>query len=260
MSEKQVESQTEMQSNVQSEEKNRNNSIFSVGYWRMAAKTFASAKMLAFAAVICALRIAIKALKISIEIPGMPMAFDCYVNSLGSLVYGPLMGLLVGAVSDTLGAVLFPSGPYFFPFIFVEMSSSFIFGLFFWKRKITTGSAIFAKFTVNFICNIILTSIMIKWSYIFFGTDKAFPLINGVRIVKNLILFPLEGILICLIFSLFIPALKRLGIIGQDQKALTLCKKDVILTVALTLAAIGLILFYVFFFKDFMSEHNFKFF
>ena len=56
------------------------------------------------------------------------------------MIYGPLVGLLVGAVSDTIGAVLFPTGAYFFPFIFVEMFSSFIFGLSFIAQSCQAGA------------------------------------------------------------------------------------------------------------------------
>lgn len=83
-------------------------------FWRCAAGEFKNWRMLVFAAVIIAMRIAVKAVKIVI-IPGaLNFGFDFIVNSAGSMIYGPLVGLLVGAVSDTIGAVLFPTGAYFF--------------------------------------------------------------------------------------------------------------------------------------------------
>ncbi len=235
-------------------------SVFSAAYWREAARNFSRVKILVFAALICALRIAVKSLRIPI-IPGsLYLTFDAYVNALGSLVYGPLVALCVGAVSDTIGAVLFPSGAYFFPFIAVEMTSSFLFALFFWKRKISAPRAILAKFAVSFVCNIVLNSLLIKWSYSYFATGQTYNLINGVRIVKNLVLIPLEGMLIVFILNAFLPVLKQFRFISGDQKGLKLRKRDILLAVGLTLLAVALVLFYVFFLKDFMSEHNFKFF
>ena len=78
---------------------------FSHAYFKEAAKVFKDARKLAFAAVICALRVAVKSLSLQIA-PGVYLSFDCYVNALGSLVYGPLMALCVGAVSDTIGGVM----------------------------------------------------------------------------------------------------------------------------------------------------------
>lgn len=229
-------------------------------YWLDAAKNFTKTKMLVYAALICALRIVVKALKIPVLPGNLTISFDAYVNALGSLVYGPLVGLLVGAVSDTIGALLFPSGTYFFPFIFVEMSSSFLFGLFLWKRKITVPRVILAKFAVSFFCNIILTTLVMKWFYAYLGISKAYPFINLVRIVKNLILFPIEGILICFVLNAFMPPLKQLKLTQEGQMGLKPKMKDFILVGALLVLSIGLIVFYVLFLKDWLAVHNIKLF
>ncbi len=229
-----------------------------VGYWRQAASVFQSSRMIAFAALICALRIAVKAANILIA-PGVKLTFDCYVNAIGALIYGPLMGLAVGAISDTVGYLLFPNGVYFFPFIFVEMSSAFIFGLFFWRRKLNAGWAVFAKFCVNLFCNIILTSLVMKLQYAIMYTDKVYYLFNAVRIVKNLVLFPLEGVLICLLLNAILPALRRLNVVESSRQAITFRKRDIALLIVLFLLAIALVLFYVLFFKDFLDAHNVKF-
>ncbi len=229
-------------------------------YWQDAAKNITNTKMLVYAALICALRIAIKALKIPV-LPGkLSISFDSYVNALGSLVYGPVVGLIVGAVSDTIGAIFFPTGAYFFPFIFVEMSSSFIFGLFLWKRKITVPRVVLAKFIVNLFCNIFLTSLCMKWMYAYFATDKTYSLINLVRIVKNLILFPLEGILICCVLHAFIPALAQLKLLKNGRAELKPKRKDFILVGVLLLLSVGLVAFYVLFLQGWLANHNIKLF
>lgn len=235
-------------------------SVFTKAYWLSAARVFTKTKTLVFAALICALRIVVKAFKIPI-VPGvLTLTFDAYVNALGSLVYGPLMGLMVGAVSDTIGALLFPSGAYFFPFIFVEMSSSFIFGLFFWRRKLSVSRVILAKFTVSFFCNIILTSLVMKWMYAYFATGKTYSLINLVRIAKNLVLFPIEGVLIVLVLNAFLPLLKSLKFVDDGQEGLELNKKTVLTIAGVTLLSVAIILFYVFFLRGYLADHNIKLF
>ena len=234
--------------------------ICSKVYWRAAAKNFSDVKMLVFASLIIALRVAVKMLKIPLA-AGLSLSFDCYVNSVGSMIYGPLVGLAVGAVSDTLGCLIFPSGAYFFPFIFVEMSSSFIFALFLWKRELSAMRVLAAKFTVNFICNIILTSVFYKWMLYAIagaGDPEAYALINLTRIGKNLVLFPLEAVLITLILGALTPAFRSLGLLPKTQEKLRIEKKHVFLIAGLTLLSVGLVLFYIFFLKDFLSAHNFK--
>ena len=226
-------------------------------YWRAAAGELKNTKSIVFASFIVVLRIVVKAFKIPMA-AGLSLTFDCYVNSLGSLIYGPIVGLCVGAVSDTLGYLVFPSGIYFFPFIFVEMLSSFIFGLFFWKRQIYVLRVLIAKFVVNLVCNIILTSLFMKWMYVVFGDPKAatYSIINLVRIVKNLVLFPVESILIVLILGAFIPALKSMKLISASQGALILEKKHIFIVIITAILSVALILFYIFYLKDYISAHN----
>lgn len=238
-------------------------SILKKNYWSEAAKQFGDLKMILVAAIFISLRVAIKPLQIPFA-ADLKITFDCYVNSLGSMIYGPLVALAVGAVSDTLGCLLFPSGAYFFPFIFVEMASGFIFALFFWRRKISPGRCILAKFTVNFICNIIMTSAVMKWDYyIFYGLEKAqaYNLINLTRIAKNLIMFPIEAVIIFAVLSAVSPALAKIGVIRKSDTAdKKITVKHIIIAIILLLVSIALILFFVFFLKDFIKLHNIKMF
>ena len=234
-------------------------SIFSRRYWSEATKNFTKTKMLVYASLICALRIVVKAFRIPVLPGGLTVSFDGYVNALGSLVYGPVVGLAVGAISDTIGAIVFPSGAYFFPFIFVEMLSSFLFGLFLWRRKITTHWVIFARFTVSFCCNIILTSLVMKWMYVAMDIEKTYYFINTARIVKNLVLFPLEGVLSAIILNAFIPVLKSFRFVNESQAGIRLRKKDVLLVILLSALAVGLVLLYVFVLQDFLKANNLKF-
>ena len=236
-------------------------SIFSRDYWKEARRELANPRTLAFASLIIALRVIVKMTKIPI-ISGLSLTFDCYVNALGSIVYGPVVAILVGAVSDTLGCIIFPSGPYFFPFIFVEISSSVLFALYFWRRRISVGWVLLAKFTVNTFCNIILTSVFMKWMYVALGDPKAttYNIVNGVRIAKNMVTFPIESILIVAVLGAFIPILKKFKAVPASQNELIVTKKHVIAVAITTLLSVGLILFYVFFLKDFISAHNIKLF
>lgn len=233
----------------------KNENILSKNYWYEAVKSFGDIKMIVFAALIVAVRVILKPTAIPLA-AGLKVTFDCYVNALGSLVYGPVMALAVGAVSDTLGYLYYPSGPYFLPYILVEMMSSFIFALFLWKRKLTVPKIILSKFTVNFVCNIILNSVFNKWQlYLFSGVEKAeaYDLINLARIVKNLVLFPFEGILIAVVLSALLPALKQLKLVSASQPGLKVCKKDIITVIILAVFSIALVLFYIFWLKDFIK-------
>lgn len=197
----------------------KNINIFTKKYWKDAASQFGDVRMITIAALIVALRVVVKLFKINIA-SGLGFSLDGYVNSLGSLVYGPLVGLIVGAVSDLLGLLITGQmGQYFPPFTLVEMASSFIFGLFFWRRKIGVTRALGAKFSVNLVCNIFMTSVFMKWmKYIQAGpaAADAYKIINGVRIAKNLIMFPLEAMIIISVLAAALPTLTRLKLVDKS--------------------------------------------
>ena len=234
-------------------------SIFSAAYWREATANLKNTRMLALAAMIIALRAICKMVEIPIA-PGLNINLAGIFNAVGAMVYGPVVGVAGAIVSDPLGYLLHPDGPYFLPFMLVDMSSSFIFGLLFWKRRLTVGRAMGAKFAVNMVSNVVLTSVIMKWYYlIFYGVEKAeaYNIINLTRIVKNLVMFPVEAILIAVVLGALSPALYRLRMLSEKPD-LKLKWQHWVLVAVLTLLAVGLVLFYLFFLKDFVKEHNFK--
>lgn len=246
------------------ENKEEKYGVFTKEYWRLAARQFGDVRMITIAALIVALRIAVKMFRVPLA-AGLSITFDAYVNSLGSVIYGPLVGLMVGFVSDILGLVAVGRvGEYFPPFTLVEMASSFIFALFFWRKKITFSRALTAKFSVNFICNIIMTSAFEKWRIaVMSGAEAAekYNIINGVRIAKNLILFPLEATLIIIVLSAALPVLAKFKLLDKDHGSVdkpTRVKliSQIVFFMALSVA---LVLLYVFFLKDFIKELNIKF-
>ncbi len=236
-------------------------SIFTAAYWREAAANLKNVRMLALAAMIVALRVICKMIEIPIA-PTLNINPAAVFNSIGAMVYGPVVGLVGGMISDPLGYLVNPKDAYFLPFMLVDMSSSFLFGLFFWKRPLTVGRAMSAKFTVNMVCNVVLTSIFVKWSlFVYSGAAaaEAYNLITLVRIAKNLILFPLEAILIVVALNAMTPALYRLRLI-KEKPDLKLKWWHFVLVGALTLLSIGLVFLYVYVLKDVIAAHNIKLF
>ncbi|MCM1043416.1 MAG: folate family ECF transporter S component [Corallococcus sp.] len=208
---------------------------FCKGYWESALAEFKRLRSVVVCALFVALRVAVKSIKIPI-MPGLSLTFDFFVNSLGAMIYGPLLGLVGGAVSDTIGAVLFPSGPYFFPFIFVEMSSAFIFGLYLYRCRLTTLRVILARFSVIAFCNLFLNTLCMYWSSQYFG--EAFKMLTWTRFVKNLALWPIESVILTFFLGAVALPLARSGWIPASNGKIKLAKADILLLVILAVAAI----------------------
>ena len=205
---------------------------FSADYWRQAFSELKNTRTLVFAALILALRIAMKPLKIPIA-ADVNITFGFIVNALGSMVYGPVVALLSGAVSDTLGYLIAPSGVYYFPFIFLEMGGSLIFALFLYSTDITPIRLILAKFCVNMFVNVLLNEPIMVLYYrdvLHLTTYQPFVL---VRIVKNIVMLPVEAIILMVVFRAVIPALTSAGYRLPGKMELNYTKRHIILLAVL---------------------------
>lgn len=201
--------------------KNKEISVFSLAYWREAATQFCDLRMLCVAAMFIALRVAVDAVDIRLG-PDLYIGVSFLVTALGAYIYGPVMGVVCGAATDTISALMFPKGSYFFPFIFIEMLGGFLFGLFLWRRKPTATRLICSKLSVTVLCNMILNSAVLLWMYAWMGNPKTSLAFMIPRLIKNVVLFPAECVLLAILFNAVLPALQHLkftrAVIGEPVK------------------------------------------
>ncbi len=208
-------------------------------YWLLAVKEFSSVRMLVIAAMLTALRIAMKAIEIPIA-PNLNITFGFLVNSVGSMIYGPVVAIIASIVSDTLGAILFSKGTYFFPFVFVEIAGGLVFALFYYRAKITTLRIILGRFFVTLICNIIMNPI-IMYYYYELVLGKAYTLYTLPRIIKNLVLFPAESVVLIILFNALLPVTNRMGLTFTGKTKLAFAKKDIVILIVMTAASAAFI-------------------
>ena len=216
---------------------------FCAEYWRQAFSELKNTRTLVFAALILALRIAMKPLKIPIA-ADVNITFGFIVNALGSMVYGPVVALISGAISDTLGYLVAPSGVYYFPFILLEMAGSLVFALFLYSTDITPARLILSKFCVNLFVNILLNEpIMVRYYQLFF--TSAYQPFVWVRIVKNIVMLPIEAVILMIVFRALIPALSRVGFTAAGKVDLDYTKKHIILLAVLFVIGAGSVTGYI---------------
>lgn len=217
-------------------------------YWRLAVRELGDIRMLIIAALVIAVRVALNPYRIPI-VPNLYIYLSFWINAAGAMIYGPVVGALTGAVSDTLSCLIFPSGePYFFPFIFVEMLGSFVFALFLYRAKLSSVRVILSRFAVVVSCNFILNPlIMIPYYQIAYG-NKAYTLYSlMLTVLKNLLTFPIEALILVVFLSAVVSALKPLGLVAKSQPKLYLKKSQyVLITVLFLLSAALLVLIWKF--------------
>ena len=204
---------------------------FSKAYWRDACAELKSIRMLMIAALLIAMRVALKGVAIPLG-PTLKINTAIYVTGLGSMIFGPVIAVLGAMISDTLGCFLFPSGPYFFPFIFVEIAGSLIYALFFYRARISTTRVFLARFCICLFVNVIMNSMILEWfNQFFYGKSYTWMLLP--TIAKNLCMFPLETIVMTLFLKAILPAARKFGVVHDSGTNLKMTRKHIALLVVL---------------------------
>lgn len=121
----------------------------------------------------------------------LEVGFTHLVSGVTAFYYGPIVAGVAGILSDTIGYILRPSGPYFPGFAFNEFVIGFIYGLFFYKKNITLGRVIIAQLFVAIITGLILTPL---WLHILYG--NAYIALVSARIITQAIKFPIDCFLL----------------------------------------------------------------
>lgn len=132
----------------------------------------------------------------------VPLALDNRISltflatALLGMLYGPAAGALAAGMGDILAYMLKPTGPYFFGFTLTAMVSAFIYGLFFYKaNNFIIPRAIASKIIVTLFSNCILNTF---WLTMLYG-NKSFIALLLIRLPKNLIVLPIEIILLYMV-------------------------------------------------------------
>ena len=209
---------------------------FCKGYWRDAFAEMKDTKMLVFAALIVALRVALKTV-IRIPLgPSLDITPAFLANALGAMVYGPVVGALGAIVSDLLG-VLLRGDTYFLPYVLTEIAGSVIFAMFFYRQKITPTRVVLSRFSICLFVNILLqTPIDMLYQYVYYGYVNV--TLTLPRIFKNLFMFPLESVVLTIFLNAMQPITYRLKMTYNGDAKLSFNKKQVALLVALVLVGV----------------------
>ena len=221
---------------------------FSKAYWRDAAMELKDTKMLVFAALIIALRVALKTLvKIPLA-PNLDITPAFLANALGAMVYGPIVGGLSAIISDVLG-VLLRGDTYFLPYVLTEISGSVIFAMFFYRQKITPTRVILSRFCICLFVNILMqTPIDILFQKVMYG--KSTYVLTLPRIFKNLYMFPIESVVLTVFLRVMQPITTRMHLTYVKSEGLRFEKKQIVLLAVLFLLGTASLFGYLFIHYD----------
>ena len=108
-----------------------------------------------------------------------------------AVFFGPVVAGMQGALSDILGFLLKPTGPYFPGFTITAMLLGLVYGVSLYKTKHTMPRIIVTRVIVMVFINLLLNTVFLTMLY---GPSRLATL--PVRAMKNLIQLPFDCILL----------------------------------------------------------------
>ena len=156
-------------------------------------KHFKKTRDIAMIAMLIALYIVIDSFAIQFT-PELRLTFSFIANALAGLLFGPVISMFSGAATDIICAILLPRGPYFPGYTLTAIISGLFYGLILYRKPITYLRMLVAKGIVNLFANTFLNTL---WLSITGG--KALLLLLPGRVGKNLLLLPIEALILFLI-------------------------------------------------------------
>lgn len=122
--------------------------------------------------------------------PYIKIGFSAIPNQLVDYLFGPVTGSLFAGILDIVKYVMKPDGAFFFGFTFNAMLAAFIYGCFYYKKKLTLRRVLLAKLIVVLVVNVLLSTLWLDMLY-----GKGFQVLLPARAVKNLIMWPIDSVI-----------------------------------------------------------------
>ncbi|HBA62818.1 MAG TPA: folate family ECF transporter S component [Lachnospiraceae bacterium] len=118
------------------------------------------------------------------------VGFSGLANELTAYLFGPVVGGIMGGITDILKYILKPTGPFFFGWTLNAILAAVIYGVIFYKHSISLGRILIAKLLVAVLINLVLGT---YWLHVMYG--QAFFALLPARALKQVASVPLEAVL-----------------------------------------------------------------
>jgi ECF transporter S component (folate family) len=187
---------------------------FSKAYWRDAAGELKNLKKLTFAALMMAICIMLSYIPSVPLIGSAKLTWGFLGRSVCAMFCGPVLGAVFGVAESLLSFFLTGGGGYpFFPgYTLTTMLGMVFYSLCLYRSKVTVRRVFWAKLVTN-VQNVLLGTL---WSSILYG--KAFWVLAGGNAIKNLIMLPVQTLLLVLLFSAVMPVLRKMKLVPAENK------------------------------------------
>ena len=138
--------------------------------------------------------------------PHVKIGFSGIPNRIVEFLFGPVVGCIFGGALDLLKFMIKPDGPFFFGFTFNVMLAGLIYGCLLYHKPLSIKRIVIAEFLVKLIVNCGLNTLWISMLY-----GKAFFVLLPMRLLKNVIMLPIDSAVVFFALSLTKQTVGKLG-------------------------------------------------
>lgn len=121
-------------------------------------------------------------------LPTLHISFEFLASATIGMFFGPVVGGVCGGVSDIINYILYPKGAFFPGFTISAIVSGLIYGAVLYKKEITLKRCFVTVTLIILIVDIILNTYWLSILY-----KNAFIALLGPRLVKNLVMIPINA-------------------------------------------------------------------
>lgn len=179
-------------------------------YWKEASASLKSIRTLVVAALLAALSTLFNFFFMIPVGENLNIMFQFLPNAIMGMICGPWVAIVYGVATDFLDFTLHGWG--FFPgYTLGSVAGAVLYSLFLYRARVTVVRLLLARLSVNVLVNILMGSL---WSAILYGKGYYFYLTTSV--FKNLILLPLEVVVLAVVVRMLIPNLERMELIPKQ--------------------------------------------
>lgn len=146
------------------------------------------------------------------------IGFSGLPNETVDFLFGPVVGCIFSGMLDILKLIIHPTGAWIPGLTFNAFLAGLIYGCFLYKKPIGLLRILAAKLTVALVINVGLGTLWLSQVY-----GKAFMVMMPARLIKNLIMWPINSLVLFLILKMLETAgvfkMMKIFVPGRKKKA-----------------------------------------
>lgn len=157
-----------------------------------------------FCGILGAVSIVLKLLT-SINFGPFMITYSWIPGRVADYMFGPVVGAIYAGVMNIINFIIKPMGNFNLIYTIIPMLAGFIFGLILYRKPVSFFRIFFAQAIVKIFINAGLTTYVMS-----FERGKAFMYLLPARLVKNLIMIPVDSIILFVVLTAVIRVIPRI--------------------------------------------------